>query len=92
VKALSVAERAALEEALHVDGIDEEIALLRVRLLQAVKKTPEDIDLMFRGAALLSRLVVTKYGLQKGDAGDIQEAIRRAVASLKEIGREDADE
>ncbi len=90
-KALSQAEQIALEEALHVDGIDEEIALLRLRLQRAVLEHPEDVELMFRGAALLSRLVMTKFNLSKADAVDLAETIQRAVLSLNEMDPEAED-
>ena len=91
-KAVSAAERLALEEAMGVSGLDEEIALLRLRLQQAVAEEPKDLELMFKGAALLARLVATKFGLSKGDATDINAAIERAVASLGELKAEAADE
>lgn len=92
VRALSAAERAGLEEALQVDGIDEEIALLRLRLQQAVADEPKDFELMFRGTALIARLVQTRFGLSKGETSNIEAAVERAVASLKELAGEGNDE
>ena len=43
-------------------------------------------------AALLSRLVATKFGLSNGDAGALAEAIERAVTALSEMMPEAADE
>ena len=91
-KALSEAERVDLANALKVEGLDEEIAVLRLRLLQAIEERGEDIELMFKGANLLARLVATKYGLSKGDSGELAAAIDRAVASLKEMLPEGPDE
>ena len=91
-KALSAAEAVVLREAMGISGLDEEIALLRLRLQQAVEAHPEDIELMFKGAALLSRLVATKFGLSKGDESDVSAAIDRAVASLQELKAEAEDE
>ena len=91
-KALSEAERLDLDYALKVEGLDQEIAVLRLRLLQAIEERPEDIELMFKGAALLSRLVATKYGLSKDDSGELAAAVDRAVASLKEMLPEASDE
>ena len=90
-KALSQAEQIALEEALQVDGIDQEIGLLRLRLQRIVEEHPEDLELMFRGAALLSRLVMTKFNLSKADAADLAETIQRAVGHLNEMDPEVAD-
>jgi len=90
-KALSVAEQESLAEALNVGGLDDEIALIRSRLFEAVKQQPVDLKLMFEGAALLSRLVATKFKLSQADAGDLKQAIEYAVAALSEMGREADD-
>ena len=84
-KALSEAERIDLAEAMRVTGLDEEIALLRLRLQQAIEDKPKDLELMFKGAALLARLVATEFHLSKGDAGDLEETILRAIGNLGEM-------
>jgi hypothetical protein len=40
-RALDEAEKLELEEASHVEGIDEEIALLRVKLRELLEEQPE---------------------------------------------------
>jgi hypothetical protein len=73
-RALSEAERLSLAEALEVEGFDEEIAALRVRLRTAIEKYPEDLPLMLRGMDVLRRLVASKYGLSKDDQRDFESA------------------
>jgi hypothetical protein len=90
-KALSQAERVRLDEAMQVEGIDQEIALLRLRLLQAIEERPEDIELMLKGTALLARLLATRYGLSKGDSDELTAAIERAAESLKAMEGEAVD-
>ena len=90
-RALSASEQINLADAMQVDGLDEEIALLRLRLQQAVEKRPEDIELMLKGAALLARLVATKFQLSQAETSDLAETIQRAVAALNEIEPEVAD-
>ena len=90
-KVLSAAEQTALADAMEVIGLDEEIALLRVRLQQAIREQPEDIELMFKGAMLLARMVATKFQLSKDDAADLADTIQRAVDSLNEIEPEAGD-
>jgi hypothetical protein len=46
---------------------------------------------MFKGTALLSRLVATKFDLSKADAGALAAAIDRAVVGLSEMTREVPD-
>jgi hypothetical protein len=84
-KAFSETERRFLKDAMGVEGLDQEIALLRVLLHDAVGKQPRDVELMFKGAALLARLVQTKFNLSKEDAGDLKVAITHAVTALSEM-------
>lgn len=69
--ALSEAEESDLPAALEVEGIDEEIALLRLRLRTALEEHPEDVQLMFKGVELLVKLVATRYRLSKGSERDL---------------------
>jgi hypothetical protein len=83
-EALSAAERASLDAALDVEGVDEEIAALRLRLRTAIEKYPQDLQLMLRGLDVLRRLVVSKYGLSQRDGrqmtGFAEETLRRIQA------------
>ena len=83
VEAMSTAERLALAEAMGVDGIDQEIALLRLRLRSAIAKQPEDLPLMFKGIGLLARVIATRYGLGKTGREEMQEALLEAFTELK---------
>jgi hypothetical protein len=75
-EALTQAEQADFPVALEVEGIDQEIALLRLRLRGALQEHPEDLQLMLRGIALLVRALAAKYRLPKAD----QDALAEAVA------------
>jgi hypothetical protein len=85
------AERLAFDEAMGVDGIDEEIALLRLRLRTAITKEPEDLPLMFKGIALLARVVATRYGLGKTGREEMQEALLQAFTELKRASGGETD-
>jgi hypothetical protein len=91
-KALSAAEQIALAEAMEVVGLDEEIALLRLRLQQAVREHPKDVELMFKGALLLARLVATKFRLSPPETADLAETIQRAVVALNQMEPEATDD
>jgi hypothetical protein len=75
-RALSEAERADYPVALEVEGIDQEIAVLRLRLRAALAEHPEDLPLMLRGVTLLVRALAAKYRLPRAD----QDALAEAVA------------
>src|SRR6185295_12654724 len=78
--ALTQAEQSDMPAALEVTGIDQEIAMLRLRLRSALKDNPEDLRLMFKGLAVLVRLVATRYQLSKDDTHHLEEA---ALASFR---------
>ena len=61
--ALSKAERARLREIDAVEGLDQEIAFLRVCLERLAREEPNKADLLIKGMNLLLRLVVARYKL-----------------------------
>ncbi len=81
-EALHQAERLELEEALGVEGIDQEIALLRVELRELVEKQPDRIDLHLRAANAIARLVKTKYQISKEQKKSLKEAIAKVLAEI----------
>lgn len=92
VQALSEAERLALADAMEVEGIDQEIALLRLRLRTALAKQPADLSLMFKGIALLARVIATRYGLGKTGRDEMEQALLEAFTHLKQaMSAEDGD-
>ena len=80
--ALSVAERADFPSALKVTGLDEEIAVLRLRLRSALRERPEDLALLFKGVELLVKVVAAHYRLPRQSAEEFQAAIERVLASM----------
>ncbi len=81
--ALTEAERLQLADARRVDGLDEEIALLRVRLRSALEQRPQDFDLLREGIALLVRAVATQYRLSPRARKDLAD---RMAAVLNSVG------
>ncbi len=82
-QALSEAERVLLPEAREIEGLDEEIALLRVKLTTALKEHPDNMPLTLRAVDLLVKAVAAKYRLSKKSQENLAEAIDGV---LKEIG------
>ena len=62
-ESLSRAERVRLSKARRVDGLDEEIALLRVLLSRLAEEHPEKLELLLKGIGLVVRAVAIKYKL-----------------------------
>ena len=79
--ALDDAERADFIAAQAVEGLDEEIALLRLRLKQAVAQKPADLALMLHGIEILARLVVNRYRLPATSVEALSAAMRAGLAA-----------
>jgi hypothetical protein len=80
--ALDEAERVGLEEAFQVEGLDDEIALLRVKLRALLQAEPERIDLHFEAANVIARLVKTRYQISREERKSIRESIQRVLTEI----------
>lgn len=81
-KALHEAERISLEEAGQVEGVDEEIALLRYKLAELVENCPDRIDLQIQTASAIARLVRTRYQISKEQKKSLKEAIAKVLGEV----------
>jgi hypothetical protein len=80
--AVDAAQRIELEEAAGLEGLDEEIALLRVKLREAVEKRPEDLALMLRGIDMLVKAVATRYKMSKPATEDLADSIAGVIKGV----------
>jgi len=74
-RVLDEAERLDFELATGVEGIDDEIALLRVKIKSLLERDPENIKLIMQATNTLARLVRTRYNIGKEDKQGLKEAI-----------------
>ena len=81
-EALTEAERLRLPRARGVDGIDDEIALLRVRLLSYAQENPENLAMLMRGVGLLTRAVATRYRLSPKSQQDLMDSLIGVVEGV----------
>ena len=81
-QALNEAERLELEEARGVEGIDEEIAILRVKLRELIVEAPEEFDLHLKLATTIARLVSTRYSITKEQKKSLREAITKVLTEI----------
>ena len=81
-EALSEAERLDLPEARQREGLDEEIAVMRVRLKRALEERPEDVRLIAKGLALLVKAVAAKYRLSPKARKDLSDSIAGVVEGI----------
>jgi hypothetical protein len=64
-RALDEAEKVELEEAREVEGLDEEIAVLRLKLRELMENEPDRIDLHLKATNTIARLVGIRYNISK---------------------------
>ncbi|HEU65784.1 MAG TPA: hypothetical protein ENN57_03850 [Chloroflexi bacterium] len=81
-RALDEAEKLELEEASQIEGIDEEIALLRLKLRELLEEQPERIDLHFEAANIIARLVRTRYQITREQKKSLKEAIQKVLTEV----------
>lgn len=79
---LSEAERELLPAARSLEGLQEEIAALRVRLHTAMRDHPEDFPLMVRGIGMLVRAVAAQYRLSPEARRDLADRLAALLNSL----------
>ena len=81
-KVLDEAERLDFELATGVEGIDDEIALLRVKIKSLLEHDPENIKLIMQAANTLARLVKTRYNITKEQKKGLKEAISNVLRDV----------
>ena len=81
-KVLDEAERLDFEMATGVEGIDDEITLLRVKIKSLLGNDPENINLIMQATSTLARLVRTRYNISKEDRKGLKEAIGNVLRDV----------
>ena len=81
-KVLDEAERLDFELASGVEGIDDEIALLRVKIKSILERDPENVKLIMRATNALERLIRTRYNISKEDKKGLKEAIGNVLKDI----------
>ena len=81
-RVLDEAERFDFEVATTVEGLDEEIALLRVKIKSLLEYDPENMKLIMQAATTLARLIRTRYNIGKEDKEGLKEAIGNVLRDV----------
>ena len=81
-KVLDEAEQLDFELASGVEGFDDEIALLRVKIKSLLENDPENIGLLMQMTNALVRLVKTKYNISKEQRKGLKEAIGNVLKDI----------
>jgi hypothetical protein len=75
-KVLTPDEKRALKRAAGVDGLDQEIAVLRVKIRTLLKNEGQNYRLIGQAFETLARVNNIKFGFSKNDGGKLKEAFR----------------
>ncbi len=81
-KVLDEAEQLNFELATGIKGIDDEIALLRVKIRSLLERDPENLRLIMQATNTLARLVRTRYNISKEDRKGLKEAIGNVLKDI----------
>ncbi len=79
---LDAQEQADSEAAVLVEGVDEEIALLRIKIKRVLERDPNNVALIVKATNTLARLMLTRFNIRKEDKQGLKEAIG---AVLREV-------
>ncbi len=83
-KVLTEEEQALYDEAVKIQGMDTEIALMRVKILSIIARDPDNIKLLTHATNALARLVMTKYNISKNDKPGIMEGVLNVFRDVAE--------
>jgi hypothetical protein len=81
-KVLDEAEKIDFAAALGDSSIDDEIALLKVKIKAVIEKDPENIQLILQAANMLARLVKTRYSINKEQKKGFRDALENVIKDI----------
>lgn len=81
-EALDADDRADLADAAAVHGLDQEIAVLRLRVRRMLSDRPDDLALLVRSIELLVRAVGTAARLTSADSSELLERITAELGGI----------
>lgn len=81
-RVLDESEQLDFALATGVEGIDDEIALLRVKIKSLVAHDPDNITLIMQAINTLARVVSARYNLSKHDKQGLKEAIGNVLRDV----------
>jgi len=79
---LDEAEQLDFDLASGIEGIDDEIALLRVKIKSILEKDPGNISLIMQATNALARLVKTRYNIAREQKKGLKEAIGNVLRDV----------
>jgi len=81
-KALDEAEQLELEEAAGIEGLDLEIALLRLKLRELLEQYPDKVELQLKAVNTFIRLVHARYEMTPEQKKNLRQAITTVLQDV----------
>ncbi len=81
-RVLDEAQKRDLELARGVEGIDDEIALLRVKIKALLERDPDNIRLIMEATNTLARLLKTQHKIGAHEGKGVKDAITSVLTEL----------
>jgi uncharacterized protein YjcR len=81
-KALDDTEKDDMELASGISDIDDEIALLRVKIKAVLERDPENVKLIMQATNTLAGLVIKKFQINKEQRKGLKEAIGNVLREV----------
>ena len=81
-KVLDEEEQRNFKKATEFEGLDTEIALLRVKIQSLLARDPDNIKLITQAVGSLSRLLMIKFNISKKDKQGLKEAMHNVLKDI----------
>ena len=75
-------QRLDFEQAIQAEGLDEEIALLRVKIKSLVEHDPENVKLIIQAINMLMKTIIARYDISKNDTNAILDAVGNVMKNI----------
>ncbi len=90
-KVLAPDEKRQLKTASGVDGLDQEIAILRLKFRSLLAQDGQNLRLINQTARTLARLYNIKFSLSRNDAAKLEEAVANVFERYTIAGPPDSE-
>jgi hypothetical protein len=81
-RALNKTEKLDFENASGVEGIDDEITILRLKIMAILENDPENIKLIMAASDILAKLVKVRYSMNHKGEGRFKEALENVFKNI----------
>jgi hypothetical protein len=87
---VSEGDRVALSLAGEVDGLDQEIAMLRFRLRQTLAEHPDNLKVMLKAVELLVKALAANYRLSQKNKNELTGRMKELLDEFEPLTRLEA--